>query len=51
MGKLNSSCEISRVELGFQLDRIKDVHGNMLQGMQNLAKAVDARLIQNDQRN
>ena len=49
--KLNSSCEISREELGFQLDWIKAVRGNMLQGMQNLENAVATRLIQNNQRN
>ena len=49
--KLNRSCEFFREVLGFQLDRIKDVQGNMIHGMQNLANAVYARLIQNDQRN
>ena len=48
--RLNSSCEISREELGCQLNWIKDVRGNMIQGVQNLAHAVDTRLIQNDQR-
>ena len=49
--RLNSSCEISREELGRQLNWIKDFQGNMIQRMQNLANAVATRLIQNEQRN
>ena len=51
VARLNSSCENFRGELGFQLNWIKDVQGNMIQGVQNLAHAVGIRLIQNGQRN
>ena len=50
VARLNSSCGIFREELGSQLNWIKDVQENMLHGMENLANAVDTRLIQNDQR-
>ena len=49
--RLNRSFEIFREELGTQLDWLKDVHGNIVQRMKNFANAVDAQLIQNDQRN
>ena len=48
--KLGNSCGMFRADFGNQLGQLKDVHQQMVHGMDNLAIAVDTRLVQNDKR-
>ena len=48
--RLNISGESSRGELGAQLNWVSNIQGELVQGVHQLANAVDRKLIQNDQR-
>ena len=49
--RLNNGCESFRGVLETQLCGMREVHGQLAQGMQQFAHAVDTKLVQNDQRN
>ena len=49
--KLGVTCGIFRVDVGNQFARLNERHQNLEQGVENVANAVDSRLVENNHRN
>ena len=50
LARLSIDCESFRGELWTQLCRVRDIQGQLVQGVNQLFNAVDRKLIQNDRR-